>query len=206
MVGDLNSFFGKTLRDLTHCAQDMHEQQALKKKEQDDLQKRITEAKAKMLGLVDRFFADFEKEVSKSFLSYNDSMAESYGKVQTHIDDLTTEIKEKTASLEGDKVLKTLIGFHARGEEQTYQEQVESIRTRISYLETQKVEVVCQPAANQRVIDELGNYIHLAFHNWENEVKYVAEFVKTGLASTGSDGFNPHATANLKARAQQMRT
>ena len=42
-----------------------------------------------MIGLIDRFFADFEKEVSKSFLSYNESMEDSYGKVQNHIDDLT---------------------------------------------------------------------------------------------------------------------
>lgn len=48
------------------------------------------------------------------------------------------------------------------------------IKNRIDYLESQKVEVVCNPPATQKVIEELGSYIHLAFQNWENEVKYVA--------------------------------
>lgn len=84
------------------------------------------------------------------------------------------EIEEKNGNLIGDKVLKTLIGFHARDEETRYLEQVECIRNRIDYLDSQKVEVVCNHPATQKVIEELGNYIHLAFQNWENEIKYVA--------------------------------
>lgn len=50
------------------------------------------------------------------------------------------------------------------------------------------MEVVCEPAAMQAVIEEMGNYIHLSFQNWQNEIKYVSEFVKTGQQSTG-EGF-----------------
>ena len=56
-------------------------------------------------------------------------------------------------------------------------------------MDTQKVEVVCSPPATQKVIEELGNYIYLAFQNWENEIKYVADFVKTGQLMSTGDGF-----------------
>lgn len=189
MVGDLEHFFQQTVKELNNCSLDMKDHQAQRTKEQEDVKKRILETKSKMITIVERFFADFEKEVAKSITCYNDSMAENYGKVQEHIFELRKEIEEKTASLGSDKVLKTLIGFHAKDEGQKYKEQVECIKNRIDYLETQKVEVVCQPAATQKVIDELGNYIHLSFQNWEHEVRYVAEFVKTGFMSTGEGGF-----------------
>ena len=70
--------------------------------------------------------------------------------------------------------MKTLISFHAREEEAKYVEQVDRIKERIDYLDSQKVEVVCSPPATQKVIEELGNYIYLAFQNWENDIKYVA--------------------------------
>jgi hypothetical protein len=43
-------------------------------------------------------------------------MKESYGKVNEHIEDLKKEIAEKTTSLGNDKVLKVIIGFHAKEE------------------------------------------------------------------------------------------
>jgi hypothetical protein len=46
------------------------------------LKKKIYEARVKMVTLVERFFNDFEKEVNKSVIAYNDSMKESYGKVE----------------------------------------------------------------------------------------------------------------------------
>lgn len=79
---------------------------------------------------------------------------------------------EKAGNLGTDKVLRTLIGYHAKKEDERYWKEIESIQNTISYLETQKVEVVCQPAATQSVIDEMGNYIHLSFQNWESEIKY----------------------------------
>jgi hypothetical protein len=114
-----------------------------------------------MMTLVDRFFSDFEKEVDKSIICYNDSMKENISKVEDHIADLKREIEEKTIYLTNEKVLKILIGFHAKGEEKKYLEQIANIQERVDYLGTQKVEVVCQPSATQSVIDELGNYIHL---------------------------------------------
>ena len=79
-------------------------------------------------------------------------MKENYGKVNEHIEELKKEIAEKTACLGNDKVLKVLIGFHARGEEKKYNDEVDELKTRIEYLGTQKVEVVCEPAAMQAVI------------------------------------------------------
>ena len=43
-------------------------------------------------------------------------MKENYTKVESHIGELKREIEEKNGNLIGDKVLKTLIGFHARDE------------------------------------------------------------------------------------------
>jgi hypothetical protein len=41
-------------------------------------------------------------------------MEENYTKVDEHVEQLKKEIEEKNVNLNGDKVLKTLIGFHAR--------------------------------------------------------------------------------------------
>lgn len=142
-----------------------------------------------MMTVVERFFSDFEKEVSKSIVCFNESMKENYTKVDEHVELLKKEIEEKNTHLQGDKVLKTLISFHARDEETKYTEQLECIKERVDYLDTQKVEVVCNPPATQKVIEELGNYIHLAFQNWENEIRYVTEFVKTGQLMSTGDGF-----------------
>ena len=65
-------------------------------------------------------------------------------------------------------MLKILIGFHAKEEEKRYKEQVDTIKERIQYLGTQKVDVVCEPAALQAVIEEMGTYIHLSFQNWQH--------------------------------------
>lgn len=167
-VGDLSSFFEKTTKELNNHMMDMREHQQVKWKEQEDLKKRIFEAKTKMLTVVERFFVDFEKEVGKSILCFNESMKENYTKVNEHIEELKKEIAEKNNNLHNEKVLKTLIGFHAKEEESKYIDQMECIKNRINYLDTQKVEVVCNPPATQKVIEELGHYIHLAFQNWEN--------------------------------------
>ena len=45
-----------------------------------------------MVTLVERFFNDFEKEVNKSVIAYNDSMKENYGKVQSKIEELKVQI------------------------------------------------------------------------------------------------------------------
>jgi len=55
--------------------------------------------------------------------------------------------------LGNEKVLKTLIGFHAKGEEQAYMQQIDTIRNRLDYLNTQRVEVVCKANATQSVVD-----------------------------------------------------
>lgn len=67
-----------------------------------------------MVTLVERFFNDFEKEVSKSVVSYNDSMKESYGKIEESISKVKGELELKSAYLGNEKVLKTIIGFYAK--------------------------------------------------------------------------------------------
>jgi hypothetical protein len=84
-----------------------------------------------MITIVERFFSDFEKEVNKSIICYNDSMKENYGHVEDHIVALKKEIEDKAATLGGEKVLKTVIGFHAREEEEKYNQEINSINTRI---------------------------------------------------------------------------
>lgn len=116
-------------------------------------------------------------------------MKENYDRVGEQIAQIKTELAEKSQWLGNEKVLKVLIGFYAKEEEQRYNEQVDALKNRIDYLGTQKVDVVCEPAAMQAVIEEMGNYIHLSFQNWQNEIKYVSEFVKTGFMSTGEGGF-----------------
>jgi hypothetical protein len=80
-------------------------------------------------------------------------MKESYDKVGEQIASIKNELAEKTQWLGNDKVLKVLIGFHAKEEEKRYNEQVGAIKERIEFLGTQKVDVVCEPSALQAVIE-----------------------------------------------------
>jgi hypothetical protein len=41
-----------------------------------------------MITIVERFFSDFEKEVTKSMTCFNESMKENYTKVEEHIESL----------------------------------------------------------------------------------------------------------------------
>lgn len=45
-----------------------------------------------MIVIVERFFSDFEKEVTKSVTCYNESMKESIQKVEEHVALLTKEV------------------------------------------------------------------------------------------------------------------
>ncbi len=94
--------------------------------------------------------------MAKSILCYNESMKESYDKVGEQIASIKNELAEKAQWLGNDKVLKVLIGFHAKEEEKRYNQQVGAIKERIG----------------------------------QNEIRYVSEFVKAGLMSTGEGGFN----------------
>ena len=61
VINDLSSFFEKMVKELNSHSGDMKEHQQNKWKEQEELKKRIFEAKTKMLTVVERFFSDFEK-------------------------------------------------------------------------------------------------------------------------------------------------
>lgn len=74
----------------------------------------MSEAKKKVIGLVERFFEDFEKEVDKSITAFNVSMRESYHQLNIQISSMEKEIQNKISSLATDKVLKTVIGYFSK--------------------------------------------------------------------------------------------
>jgi hypothetical protein len=82
VVNDLDTFFADTIKELNCYTEEVKDHFQERAKEQDELKKKIYEARVKMVTLVERFFNDFEKEVNKSVIAYNDSMKESYGKVE----------------------------------------------------------------------------------------------------------------------------
>ncbi len=114
MVNDLDTFFADTIKELNCYTEEVKDHFQERAKEQDELKKKIYEARVKMVTLVERFFNDFEKEVNKSVIAYNDSMKESYGKVEEQISKVKTELESKSSCLGNEKVLKTIIGFHAK--------------------------------------------------------------------------------------------
>ena len=59
------------LKELGGCSEDIRESKVLAGKDQQEVKRRMQEARGKMLGLVERFFLDFEKEVAKSMIAYN---------------------------------------------------------------------------------------------------------------------------------------
>lgn len=64
--------------------------------------------------------------------------------------------------------------------------ELDGIKNRIEELGDQRASVVCHPNAAQNVIDNLGDYIHLSLQNWESEIKYASEFVKTGFSNSST--------------------
>ena len=82
----------------------------------------MKEAKEKVLGLVERFFEDFEKEVNKSITAYNTSLKENYHNINVEISAMKSELKNKISSLETEKVLKTVIGYYSKEEEKRINE------------------------------------------------------------------------------------
>jgi hypothetical protein len=127
-VSDLSKSFEAIIKELKNCQEDLKEQQCIKAKEQEETKKRIAESKSKMLVIVERFFDDFEKEVSKSIVCFNESIKEKAQKTEESITALTKEVEEKVESLASEKVLRTLIGFHAKSEEKHYLKEIDAIR------------------------------------------------------------------------------
>jgi len=44
------------------------------------------------------------------------------------------------------------VGFYVNESENKYNSQMENIKERVAYLDSQRVEVLCQPASSQKVI------------------------------------------------------
>jgi hypothetical protein len=63
-----------------------------KEKDETEARRKMSEARQKVIGLVERFFEDFEKEVDKSLTAFNVSMRESYHQLNIQINSMKTEI------------------------------------------------------------------------------------------------------------------
>ncbi len=55
------------------------------------------------------------------------------------------------------------------------------LRETIDVCASKRRSLVCENSSIQKIINELSNYMYLTFENWENDIKYVGDFVKTGF-------------------------
>ncbi len=62
-----------------------------------------------MLTAVDRFFANYQREISKSFNAYNDNLNDLYSVQTTEITAFVNEIEGRIKSLHTDKILRTIM-------------------------------------------------------------------------------------------------
>ena len=55
------------------------------------------------------------------------------------------------------------------------------LRETIDVCGSKRVSLVCENSSIQKIVNELSHYMYLTFENWENEIKYGEDFVKTGF-------------------------
>ena len=79
-----------SIKQLDNFSVEIKEQLAVKGVDEQQLRRQIGEAKERVLGLVQRFFTDFEKEVNKSIIEFNVSMRENYREMENQISTMKT--------------------------------------------------------------------------------------------------------------------
>lgn len=114
VVNDLSYNLESNMKQLDNFSEEIKQQLADKSLDEQQLRRQITEAKQRVLGLVQRFFVDFEKEVNKSIVEFNVSMKDSYREMENQIKSMKTELNTKLQCLSTDKVLKTIIAFYSK--------------------------------------------------------------------------------------------
>jgi hypothetical protein len=136
---------------------------------------------------VERFFNDFEKEINKSILEFNVSMKDNYRDVENQIGSLRTEIAAKIENLGTEKVLKTIIAYFSKEEEKRINESFETMRETLEICGGKRAALAVETNSIQKMVNELSQFMCLSFENWEQDVKYGADFVKTGFSSAKTD-------------------
>lgn len=115
------------------------------------------------MNLVERFFEDFEKEVNKSIVAFNCSMKENYHQLDVKIKNMKGELSQKINSLSTDKVLKTLIGYYSKDEENKINNNLDVLRETIDVCSSKRIALICENSSIQKIINELSNYMYLTF-------------------------------------------
>lgn len=108
---------------------------------------------------------------------------------------MRSDINFKIDNLAGDKVLKTVISYYAKQESDKIDNNLDVIRETLQLCSNKRATLVIENNSIQKMVNELTQYMYLSFENWEQEVKYVADFVKTGFSvrTSGSSKNHPGA-------------
>lgn len=146
-----------------------------------EVRRKIKESKEKIYDLLERFFDDFEKEINKSLLAFNSSMRENYHNLDVQINAMKTDIKNKMANLSNEKVLKTVISYHSKQEEKKNLATLSQMREDLDSYNRKRAFLVFENSSIQKFINELSKFMCLSFENWECDIKYVTDFVRTGF-------------------------
>ena len=111
------------------------------------------EAKEKVLGLVDRFFKDLEKEVEKSILEFNVSMGDNYRELESQFKLMNGEINTKIDSLAGDRVLKTVISYFSKQEAAKISNNLEVMRDTLHLCSNKRATLVIENNSIQKMVN-----------------------------------------------------
>lgn len=113
-------------------------------------------------------------------------MKENYHNLDVQINTMKTDIKSKIANLSNEKVLKTVISYHSKQEEKKNLANLSNMRENLDAYNRKRAFLVYENSSIQSFINELSKFMSLAFENWECDIKYVTDFVKTGFTYSSS--------------------
>ena len=78
------------------------------------------------------------------------------------------------------------------------------MRETLQLCSNKRATLIIENNSIQKMVNELTQYMYLSFENWEQDVKYVADFVKTGFSSGGTNGFSGFKTQPLQQHNQAL--
>lgn len=183
VVNDLTFNMENSIKQLDNFTEEIKEQLAVKGVDEQQLRRQIGEAKERVLGLVQRFFTDFEKEVNKSIIEFNVSMRENYREMENQISTMKTQLVSKIDTLATEKVLKTIISYHSKEEDKKIQNNITVLKETLDLCGSKRASLMIDNNSIQKMVNQLSQYMYLSFENWEQDIKYVADFIKTGFTS-----------------------
>ena len=133
-------------------------------------------------------------------------MNDNYRELETQIKNMRGEINSKMDNLGSEKVLKTVISYYSRQECDKITNNLDVMRETLQLCSNKRATLVIENNSIQKMVDELTKYMYLSFENWEQDVKYVADFVKTGFSAGGSNGFSGFKTQPLQPHNHTSKT